>query len=58
MRTFLFMQGLTQPKEFGMKFSLREIERTFSNKVQNFKLCKMHESKNFRFPEGLYFFKL
>ena len=30
-----------QPKLFGVKFSLREIQRTFSIEIRNFKLWKM-----------------
>ena len=29
-----------QPKVFEVNFSLREIERNFSIKIRNFKLCK------------------
>jgi len=30
-----------QPKVFGVKFSLREIEKIFPSKTRNFKLWKM-----------------
>jgi len=39
-----------QPKVFGVKFSLREIERIFSIEVRNSKLWKMPKQLNFRFP--------
>ena len=44
-----------QPKEFGVKFSLREIRRTLPIKLRNFNIWKMPKVLNFRFPEGWYF---
>jgi len=44
-----------QPKVFGVKFSLREIRRTFPIKLRNLKLWKMPKLLIFRFPQGWYF---
>jgi len=41
-----------QPKVFGVKFSLREIQMIFPIKLRNFKQWKMPKLLNFRFPEG------
>jgi len=39
-------------KVFGVKFSLREIKRNFSNEIRNFEFWKMLKLLNFRFSEG------
>jgi len=46
-----------QPKEFGVKIILREIERIVSIKILNFKLREMSKLLNLRLPEGRYFLK-
>jgi len=41
-----------KPKEFKVKFGLREIQRIFTIELRYFKLWKMPKLLNFRFPEA------
>jgi len=44
-----------QSTVFGVKFSLREIEKRNTTKIRNFRLWKMPKLLNFRFLEVWYF---